>query len=48
MPWKNPWRNENKNGKSEDVTTNYILQKGDRKVKDWNEKNLVFDIAFIG
>ena len=39
-------RNENKKGKSRGVTTNYIQQKGDRKVKDRDDEILGFDFVF--
>ena len=41
-------RNENKKGKSRDVTTNYIQEKGDRKAKDQDDENLGFNFVFVG
>ena len=50
MPWKClrggkiwEWK-----GKSRGVTTSYIQEKGDRKVKDENDEILGFDFVFGG
>ena len=40
--------NENKEGKSRGVTTNYIQYKEYRKVKDRDDEILGFDFVFVG
>ena len=37
-----------KKGTGRGVTTNYMQQKGDRKVKDQDDKILGFDFVFVG
>ena len=37
-----------KKGKSRGVTTNYIQQKGDKKVKDLNDEIIAFDFVLVG
>ena len=41
-------KREKKKEKNGDVTANYIWQKGDRKVKDWDDEILGSEFVFGG